>query len=239
MSLPIWLLELNHRMMHFLSILCMVFAFFTTTLPLSLKLSYSLSPLAVAYSSYYWRRCIVLLVGTLVPGKLPMLYCYVFGGLVCLKICLLLFGVVPFVSPQSLALKHPQVNCTLLIFPANVLRYGQGILLFTYPHMVDSMGFILVLMSWRSLSSLSLFKLGREPYQLLRYPAFSLSMLCDYLGSLMWFYMIVMLVLQPTFGAVYGNCWVLGLHYLWPTIHSLMGRPNILIRQWNRLSAVF
>ena len=32
-SFSIWLFELSHRMMHFLSILCMVFAFFTTTLP--------------------------------------------------------------------------------------------------------------------------------------------------------------------------------------------------------------
>ena len=41
----------------------------------------------------------MLLGGTLVPGKLPpMLSCYVFGGLVCLKTCLLLFGVVPFSS---------------------------------------------------------------------------------------------------------------------------------------------
>ena len=54
----------------------------------------------------------------------------------------------------------------------------------------------------------------------------------------MWFYIIVMLVLQPTFGTVCGNCWVLGLHYLQPTIHSQMGRLNILIGQWNRLSTV-
>ena len=69
----------------------MVFAFFTTTLPLSLKLSSSLFPLGVACGNCYCRRCIVLLVGTLVLGRLPMLYCYAFGGLVCLKMCLLLF----------------------------------------------------------------------------------------------------------------------------------------------------
>ena len=49
----------------------------------------------------------MLLVDTLVPGRLPMFYCYVFGSLVCLTMCLLLFGVVLFASAQSLALKHP------------------------------------------------------------------------------------------------------------------------------------
>ena len=42
---------------------------------------------------------------------------HVFGGLVCLKMCLLLFRVVLFASAQSLALKHPQVYYTLLRFP--------------------------------------------------------------------------------------------------------------------------
>ena len=51
-----------------------------------------------------------------------MLYCYVFGGLLCLEMCLLLFGVVPFASAQSLALRHPQVYCTLSRFPTSVLR---------------------------------------------------------------------------------------------------------------------
>ena len=111
----------------------MVFAFFTTTLPLSLKLSSSLFPLEVACGSCYCRRCIVLLVGTLVLGRPPMLYCHMFGGLVCLEMCLLLFGVVLFASAQSLALKHLQVYCTLLRFPTNVLRYGQWILSLTYP----------------------------------------------------------------------------------------------------------
>ena len=37
--------------------------------------------------------------------------------------------------------------------------------------------------------------------------------------------------IQPTFGVVCGNYWVLGLHYRQPTIHRRMGRPNILIRQ--------
>ena len=50
--------------------------------------------------------------------------------------------------------------------------------------------------------------------------------------------MIVMAVLQPTFGVVCGNYWVLGLYYRWPTTHRWMGRPNVLIRQWNKLSAV-
>ena len=101
MSLPIWLLELSHRRLHFLSILCMVFTFFTTTLPLSLKLSFLLFPLGVACGSCYCRRCIVLLVGTLVLGRLPMLYCRVFGGLVCLEICLLLFGVVHLLALKA------------------------------------------------------------------------------------------------------------------------------------------
>ena len=48
----------------------------------------------------------------------------------------------------------------------------------------------------------------------------------------------MMLILQPIFGAVCGNCRVLGLHYHRPTIHRRMGRLNILIGQWNRLSAV-
>ena len=48
----------------------------------------------------------MLLVGTLVLGRPPMLYCHVFGGLVCLEMYLLLFGVVLFASTQSLALKH-------------------------------------------------------------------------------------------------------------------------------------
>ena len=82
----------------------MVFTSFTTTLHLSLKLSSLLFPLGVACGRCYCRRCIVLLVGTLVLGRLPMLYCHMFGGLVCLEICLLLFGVVLFASAQSLAL---------------------------------------------------------------------------------------------------------------------------------------
>ena len=125
----------------------MVFASFTITLHLSLKLSFSLFPLEVACGNCYCRRCIVLLVVTLVLGRWPMLYCCMFGGLVCLEMCLLLFGVVLFASTQSLALKHPQVNCTLLRFPMNVLRFGQWISSLTYPRVVDSIGFILVLIS--------------------------------------------------------------------------------------------
>ena len=134
MSLPIWLFKLSPRIMPFLSILCMVFAFFTTILPLSLKLSSSLFPREVACSSSYCRRSIVLLVGILVLGRLPMPYCHMFGGLVCLERCLLLFGVVLFASAQSLALKYLQVYCTLLRFPMNVLRFGQWISSLTYPH---------------------------------------------------------------------------------------------------------
>ena len=89
----------------------------------------------------------MLLVGTLVLGRLLMLYCHVFGGLVYLAMCLLLFGAVLFTSAQSLALKHPQVYCTLLRFPAYVLRCGQWISSLSYPHAVISMGFILVLIS--------------------------------------------------------------------------------------------
>ena len=89
----------------------------------------------------------MLLVVTLVLGKWPMLYCRMFGGLVCLEMCLLLFGVVLFASTQSLALKHPQGYCTLLRFPMHILRFGQWISSLTYPHVVDSMGFILVLIS--------------------------------------------------------------------------------------------
>ena len=48
----------------------------------------------------------MLLVGTLVLGRLPMLYCCTFGGLVCLAMCLLLLGVVLFASAQNLALEH-------------------------------------------------------------------------------------------------------------------------------------
>ena len=76
----------------------------------------------------------MLLVGTLVLGRLPMLYCRMFGGLVCLEMCLLLFGVVLFASAQSLALKHPQVYCTLLRFPMSILRCGLWISSLTYPH---------------------------------------------------------------------------------------------------------
>ena len=83
----------------------------------------------------------------MVLGRLPMLYCCMFGGLVCLEMYLLLFRVVLFASTQSLALKHPQVYCTLSRFPTNVLRCGQWILSLTYPGVVDSMGFILVLIS--------------------------------------------------------------------------------------------
>ena len=76
-----------------------------------------------------------------------MLYCCMFGGLVCLEMYLLLLGVVLFTSAQSLALKHLQVYCTLSRFPTKFLMYGQWILSLTYPHVVDSMGFILVLIS--------------------------------------------------------------------------------------------
>ena len=54
----------------------------------------------------------------------------------------------------------------------------------------------------------------------------------------MWFCMIVMPILQPTFGVICGNFWVLRLHYHRPAIHRRMGRLNVLIGQWNRLSAV-
>ena len=81
----------------------------------------------------------MLLVGTLVLGRPPMLYCHAFDGLVCLVMYLLLFGVVLFASAQSLAFKHPQVYCTLLRFPMNFLRFGQWISSLTYPHVVDSM----------------------------------------------------------------------------------------------------
>ena len=111
-------------MMLFLSLLCMVFASFTTTLHLSLKLSSSLVPLGVVCSSCYCRRYIVPLVGTLVLRRPLVLYCHMSGGLVCLEILLLLFGVILFISAQSLALKHPQVYCTLLKFLTNVLRCG-------------------------------------------------------------------------------------------------------------------
>ena len=94
-------------MMHFSSVLCMVFASFTTTPHLSLKLSSSLFPLGMACSSCYYRRCIVLLVGTLVLGRPLMLYRHVFGGMVCLEMYLLLLGVAIFASAQSLTLKHP------------------------------------------------------------------------------------------------------------------------------------
>ena len=133
--------------MHFLFVLYMVFASFTTTLYLSLKLSSSLFPLGVAYGSCFCKRCIVLLEGTLLPERSPILYCYMFGSLVCLEMCLLLFGLVLFTGAQSLALKHLQVYCTLLIFPAHILRYGQWISSLNYPQVVDSTGFILVLIS--------------------------------------------------------------------------------------------
>ena len=120
-------------MMHFLVALCMVFTSFTTTLYLSLMLSSSLSPLGLACCNCYSRRCIVLLVGALIPGRPPILYCHMFGGLVCLVICLLLFRVVPFANTQSLVLKHLQVFCTLLRFPTNILRCSQWISLLTYP----------------------------------------------------------------------------------------------------------
>ena len=87
----------------------------------------------------------MLLVGTLVLRRLPILYCHVFGGLVSLVMCLLLFRVVPFASTQSLALRHPQVYYTPLRFP--ILRCGLWIILLTYPHVVDSMGLILALIS--------------------------------------------------------------------------------------------
>ena len=89
----------------------------------------------------------MLLVVTLVLRIRPMLYCHMFGGLDCLTMCLLLFGVVLFASAQSLALKHPQGYCTLLRFPMHILRFGQGISSLTYPRVVDSMGFILVFIS--------------------------------------------------------------------------------------------
>ena len=76
-----------------------------------------------------------------------MLYNRMLGGLVCLSMYPLLFRVVPFASTYSLALKHPQVYCTLLRLPPNVWRCGQWILSLTYPHVVDSMGYIFELIS--------------------------------------------------------------------------------------------
>ena len=76
-----------------------------------------------------------------------MFYCHIFGGLVCLEMSLFLFRVVLFSSTQSLAIKHLQVYCTLLRFPMNILRFGQWISSLTYPYVVDSMGFMLVLIS--------------------------------------------------------------------------------------------
>ena len=123
----------------------MVFTLFTTTLHLNLLLSHWLFPLGVACGSCYCRRCIVLSVGTLVPGRLPMLYCHMFGGLVCPEMCLLLFRIVTFASTQSLALRHPQVYCTLSRFLVSILGWGQWILSVTYPHVVALIGFIFVL----------------------------------------------------------------------------------------------
>ena len=128
---------LSHRKMHFSSVLCMVSTSFSTTLHLSLKLSSLLFPLGVACGSCYCRRCIVLLVGTLVLGRLPMLYCHIFGGLLCLEMCLLLFGVILFASTQSLALKHLQIYYTQLRFPTIVLRCGLWVSSLTYPCVVD------------------------------------------------------------------------------------------------------
>ena len=115
----------------------MVFAFFTITLPLNLKLRSSLFPREVACGSCYCKRYIVLFMGTLVLGRPPMLYCHVFGGLVCLEMCLLLFGFVLFASAQSLALKHLQVYCTWLRFLTSVLRCGLWISSLAYPRVVD------------------------------------------------------------------------------------------------------
>ena len=83
-----------------------------------------------------------------------------FGSLVCLKMCLLLFMVLLFTSTQSLALRHPQVHCTLSRFPMSVLRYGQWILLLTYLHVVDSMVFKLVLIIWLSFQAYPCFAWG-------------------------------------------------------------------------------
>ena len=63
-------------------------------------------------------------------------------------------------------------------------------------------------------------------------------MLCNCLASLVWFYMIMMPVLQPTFGIVWE---LLGSRVALSSAYHprWMGRPNVLIKQWNRLSAVF
>ena len=61
---------------------------------------------------------------------------------------------------------------------------------------------------------------------------------CPFFEHIVHFFSIPYVVLHDCdayftahFGAICGNYWVLGLHYLQPTIHSQMGRPNVLIRQ--------
>ena len=111
-SLPIWLFTLSPRIMPFFIYTMHDFCFLYHHPP-SPKLRNSFSPLGVACGSCYCRRYIVLLVGTLVPERLPTLYCCIFDGLVCLKIYLLLFGVVTICNhskPSSQAptgLLHP------------------------------------------------------------------------------------------------------------------------------------
>ena len=129
--------------LHTVQSVCLVYQIFY----LSLKLHYWLFHLEVAWGSCYFRRCIVLLVGTLVPGGLPMLYCCIFGGLVYLEMYLFLLGVVPFASAQSLALRHLQVYSTLSRFPTSILKCVQWIISLTYLCVVNSMEFIFVLIS--------------------------------------------------------------------------------------------
>ena len=219
----------------------MLFTLFTTTLHLSLKLSYWLFPLR------RWPAVVATAGDALyaVGGHLGSrktahaLLSHVFGGLVCLVMCLLLFGVVSFAShskpstqapagllhPVEIPHKHFEVWSMDFITDLPPCGGFNGI----YTYIDELTKFVkLIPVSIRE-GALSALKVAR----------FSLSMLCNCLASLVWFYMIVMLILKPTFGAFCGNYWVLGLHYLWPTIHSWMGRLNILIRQWNRLSTVF
>ena len=233
-SLPIWLFDLSHRMMRFLSILYMVFALLTTTLHLSLKLSYWLFPLGVACGSCYCRRCIVLVVGTLVPRRLPMLYCHVYGGLVCLEMGMLLFKVVPIASTQApVDLLHPVgIACErsevwLMGFITDLPPYGGFSGLYTcIDKLTNFVKLILISIGQGALSAPEVACLFFEHVvQLFGNPCVILHDLDAHFTAHFW----------SLFVGIIGG---LSLNYLQSTILSQLGRPKVLIRQWNRLSSV-
>ena len=86
------------------------------------------------------------------------------------------------------------------------------------------MAYLCVLISLVSFVDSTLFSWGKESLVLSRYHKSSLTILCDFLEFQLVYSMTEMLILQLSFGRVYGRYLVPRLSYFQLTIHRLMVR---------------